>query len=141
MKLLLDTHALIWSVDDPRKLEPDAAEAINDSSNDLLLSAASIWELSLKISLGKLRLSLPFRNWMDSAIADLGATIMPITVEFADVAARLPRHHGDPFDRMLLAQSKVSKCQIASQALESSEFQAPAPTACSSSALIGSRNR
>jgi PIN domain nuclease of toxin-antitoxin system len=114
VKLLLDTYALIWSVDDPTKLADKAAESINDPANDLLLSAASIWELSIKVSLGKLRLSLPFRDWMDRAIADLGATILPITVEFADTASALPGHHGDPFDRMLVAQSKLEKCPIAS---------------------------
>ena len=74
MRLLLDTHALIWAVDDPTRLGPDAANAIGNPANELLLSTASIWELSIKVSLGKLTLSLPFREWTDKAIADLGSS-------------------------------------------------------------------
>jgi PIN domain nuclease of toxin-antitoxin system len=114
VRLLLDTHALIWSVDEPAKLGPDAAQAISDPANELLLSAASIWELSIKVSLGKLNLSLPFRTWMDQAIADLGVNLLPITVEYADAAAQLPNHHGDPFDRMLIGQTQVENIPIAS---------------------------
>jgi len=114
VRLLLDTHALIWAVDDPAKLGPDAAKAISDPANELLLSAANIWELAIKVSLDKLTLSLPFRDWMDRAIADLGAILVPITVEYADAAAHLPHHHGDPFDRMLIGQTRVENMPIAS---------------------------
>lgn len=114
MKLLLDTHALIWAVDDPAKLGPVAAKAISDPANQLLLSAASIWELSIKVSLGKLSLSLAFREWMDRAIADLGVALLPINVEYADAAAHLPDHHGDPFDRMIVGQSLVEGVSVAS---------------------------
>lgn len=114
MRLLLDTHALIWAVDNPDRLGPDAAKAIGNPANELLLSAASIWELSIKVSLGKLNLSLPFRAWTDKAIADLGAVLLPITVEYADAVAQLPNHHGDPFDRMLIGQTRVENMPIAS---------------------------
>jgi PIN domain nuclease of toxin-antitoxin system len=114
VRLLLDTHALIWSVDEPAKLGPDAAQAISDPANELLLSAASIWELSIKVSLGKLGLSLPFREWMDRAIADLGVALLPINVEYADAAANLPNHHGNPFDRMIVGQAHVEGMSVAS---------------------------
>ena len=69
------------------------------------MSAATIWEIGIKVGLKKLSLSMPYREWMNKAIADLGLTLLPITVEYADVQAGLPKHHGDPFDRLLAAQA------------------------------------
>jgi len=114
MKFLLDTHAVIWWVDHDNLLNDSAHAAIADPSNDLLLSAATIWEIAIKVSLGKLTLSMPYRQWMDQAIANLGATLLPITVRYADVQAGLPRHHGDPFDRLLVAQAIVEQIPIVS---------------------------
>jgi PIN domain nuclease of toxin-antitoxin system len=107
MRLLIDTHALIWYVDQDHLLTPVAHAAITDPANDLLLSAATIWELAIKTGLGKLTLSLPYRQWMDKAIADLELTILPVTVEYADRQAGLPPHHKDPFDRLIIAQALV----------------------------------
>ena len=114
MKLLLDTHTLIWAVDDPSKLGPQAVTALQDPANDLLLSAATIWEIAIKVGLGKLSLSVPYRQWMNQAITDLGMTVLPITVEYADVQVNLPKHHGDPFDRLLVAQSQVENNHLVS---------------------------
>lgn len=114
MKLLLDTHTLIWAVDDPSKLGPQAVTALQDPANDLLLSAATIWEIAIKVGLGKLSLSMPYRQWMTQAITDLGMTVLPITVEYADVQVNLPKHHGDPFDRLLVAQSQVENIHLVS---------------------------
>jgi len=77
-----------------------------------LISAATIWEIAIKTGLGKLTLSVPYRDWMNRAIADLGATLLPITVEYADMQATLPGHHRDPFDRMLIAQAIVEKISL-----------------------------
>lgn len=114
MRLLLDTQAVIWAVDDTTKLSAAALAAISDRNNERLLSAASIWEISIKAGIGKLPLSLPFRDWMGKAIADLYLGILPITVEYADAQAKLPKHHGDPFDRMLIAQAQVDGLPIVS---------------------------
>lgn len=114
MKLLLDTHTLIWAVDDPSKLGPQAVTALQDPANDLLLSAATIWEIAIKVGLGKLSLSVPYRQWMNQAITDLGMTVLPITVEYADVQVNLPKYHGDPFDRLLVAQSQVENNHLVS---------------------------
>ncbi len=114
MRLLIDTHAVIWAVDDPAKLSSPAAKAIEDPSNELLVSAGTIWEVSIKVGLGKLSLSMPFRQWMEKAIADLGLALLPINVEYAGVQAALPRHHGDPFDRLLAAQAKVEDVSLVS---------------------------
>jgi PIN domain nuclease of toxin-antitoxin system len=114
VKILLDSHVLIWAVDDPSKLGPQADLALRDSNNELLVSAGTIWELAIKIGLGKLSLSLPFRQWMAKAITDLGLTTLPITVEHADELSKLPNHHGDPFDRLLIAQARAEGLTIVS---------------------------
>jgi len=75
VRLLLDTHTLYWSVDDPSKLSAPAMAAMQDPANDLLLSAATIWELAIKVGHGKLTLSIPYRQWLEKAIADLGLDI------------------------------------------------------------------
>src|SRR5207248_2755085 len=109
MRLLVDAHAVVWAVNDPSKLSPPAIAALQDPANDLMISAGTIWEISIKVGLKKLSLSLPFPQWMNRAVADLGATVVPITVEYADVQAGLPQHHRDPFDRLLVAQAILEK--------------------------------
>ena len=114
MKLLVDAHTLIWAVDDPSKLGPQAVTVLQDPANDLLLSAATIWEIAIKVGLKKLSLSMPYKQWVAKAMADLGMTVLPITAEYADVQAGLPNHHRDPFDRMLVAQSQVENIHVVS---------------------------
>lgn len=115
MRLLVDAHALIWSVDDPAQLSTDARDALADASNELLFSTVTIWEISIKTGLGKLTLSQPFHVWVEAAVHDLSATLLPISIEAADVQASLPRHHNDPFDRMLIAQAQVEVLPIVSR--------------------------
>lgn len=112
MRLLIDTHTLIWAMDDPGKLSGPATTALQDPANDLLLSAATIWEMAIKIGQGKLKLSLPYRAWMDKAIADLELTILPVTIEYAEQLASLPTHHKDPFDRLIIAQAMIEKIPV-----------------------------
>ena len=88
--------------------------AMQDPANYRLLSAATIWELSIKIGLGKLSLSLPYRRWMERAIADLNLDILPVTVEYAERQASLPPHHKDPFDRMMIAQALIENIPVVS---------------------------
>ena len=114
MKLLLDTHTLIWAVDDPAQLAPRAAAELQDPANELLLSAGSIWELAIKVGAKKLELSMPYGQWISQAISDLGLIILPISVEHADVQTELPFHHRDPFDRLLVAQSLYEQVPIVS---------------------------
>lgn len=108
MRLLLDTHTLLWAADDPSKLTSAARAALQDPANDLLLSAATVWELAIKVGQGKLTLSMPYRNWMEKAIADLRLGLLPVTVEYAERLSTLPPHHKDPFDRLLIAQALVA---------------------------------
>lgn len=114
MRLLIDSHALIWYVDQDHLLSPASHAAMTDPSNDLLLSAGSIWEIAIKVGFGKLLLSLPYKLWMTSAVSDLALTVLPITLDHADVQAGLPRHHGDPFDRLIVAQAMVEQVSIIS---------------------------
>ena len=115
MRLLLDAHTLIWAVDDRSRLSPRAASSLEDPANDLLLSAGTIWEVAINVGLGKLALSMPYRRWMAQAMADLGVSVLPITVEYADVQAGLPWHHRDPFDRLLIAQAMAEEVPIVSR--------------------------
>ena len=102
MILLLDTHALLWALADPSALRPEARESIASPANDVLVSAASVWEIAIKRGLGKLQ-----------APADIGGAVtatnfvgLPITLADADAAGALPLLHRDPFDRMLVAQAR-----------------------------------
>jgi PIN domain nuclease of toxin-antitoxin system len=101
MILLLDAHVVLWALADPESLDPDARAAIVEPANDALVSASSVWELEIKRALGKLRLG-------PDLLGDLERVrfgVLPITAADAVTAARLPAHHRDPFDRMLVAQA------------------------------------
>jgi PIN domain nuclease of toxin-antitoxin system len=115
VRLLLDTHTVIWWVDQDHLLSPSSYSAITDPANDLLLSAGTIWEIAIKVGLAKLSLSQPYRQWLSQAITDLRTIILPVTVEYADVQARLPHHHRDPFDRLLVAQAIVENVPLVSK--------------------------
>ena len=104
MNLLLDTHTLIWAVDRPSLLGQSARMALEEADHALMLSAATLWEIAIKVGLHKLTLSLSYRQWMTQALADLGIQVLPITIEVADAQIHLPYHHRDPFDRWLAAQ-------------------------------------
>jgi PIN domain nuclease of toxin-antitoxin system len=112
--LLLDTHTLFWSVDDPSKVSAVALAALADLANDRLLSAATLWELAIKVGQRKVALSMPYRLWMEKAIADLRLSILPVTVEYAERQSALPPHHKDPFDRLMIAQALVEGIPIVS---------------------------
>jgi PIN domain nuclease of toxin-antitoxin system len=114
MKLLLDSQSLIWYVDQDHLLSPAAHAAITEPANDLLLSAATIWEIAIKVGLKKLTLSLPYSHWMTKAVADLGLSVLPITIDYAAKQTTLTWHHRDPFDRLVVAQALVENVPIVS---------------------------
>lgn len=114
MRLILDSHALIWYVDRDDLLSPGAHAAIDDPDHGLWVSAATVWEIAIKTGLGKLTLSLPYRDWMAQALADLDAKILPVTIEAADIQRRLPWHHRDPFDRLIIAQAMAEDVPVVS---------------------------
>jgi PIN domain nuclease of toxin-antitoxin system len=102
VKLLLDTHALLWWLDDDARLDQSAADAIAEA-DVVAVSAASAWEISIKQAIGEL--SGP--DDLSAELATNGFTELPITVAHAVAAGALPPHHSDPFDRMLVAQSRL----------------------------------
>jgi len=99
--LLLDAHAVLWWLADDPTLDQVARAAIAEPTNDILVSAASIWEIEIKRALGKL--SAPFG--LVAAVDEAGFDVLPITGQDAERAGSLPAHHRDPFDRMLVAQA------------------------------------
>ena len=105
MRLLLDTHSLIWWLEGNERLPVAAREAIRDRSNERLVSAASAWEVATKHRLGKLPEATALVLDFSAAIAGQGFQELPISVEDAIRAGQLPAHHNDPFDRMLIAQA------------------------------------
>jgi PIN domain nuclease of toxin-antitoxin system len=100
--LVLDAHALIWWLEDSSVLASGARAAINDPANDVIVSAATVWELEIKRAAGRLT---PPENLLQ-ALDGVGFTILPITGDDAVAAAALVRHHADPFDRMVVAQAE-----------------------------------
>jgi PIN domain nuclease of toxin-antitoxin system len=107
LKLLLDTHVLLWSVSDPDRIAAAARAAIEDPSHTRLISAASAWEIATKHALGKLPLRESPEAFLLRASADLVADNLAITARHAILSASLPNHHRDPFDRLLVAQALV----------------------------------
>jgi len=110
LRLLLDTHVFIWwSGGQP--IAPAAAEAIGAPDNEILVSAASVWEAEIKAATGKLRLDAD----LETEPAQHGFRALDITAAHAVTAARLSMHHGDPFDRILVAQAQVEGLTIVSR--------------------------
>jgi PIN domain nuclease of toxin-antitoxin system len=104
MRLLLDTHVLLWAAVSPERLGPSAQLVID--AEQRLLSAASIWELAIKQGLGKLDLGTDVRSWVARALAELQLEPLSISGEHAAGVQDLPPVHRDPFDRLLVAQAR-----------------------------------
>lgn len=111
MRILLDTHVFLWLATTPERIGA-ALPALRDEDNELLLSAASTWEVAIKSATGRLSLPGPVDDWVTGAIPALGLT--PIGIDVADTlaVATLPPLHRDPFDRMLVAQARRRNAPI-----------------------------
>jgi PIN domain nuclease of toxin-antitoxin system len=102
MRLLIDTHVLLWWLDGSDKLAEDTANVIADEANDTVVSVATVWEISIKQSIGKLKIDGDLRQHMrDQFFREL-----PVTGDHAAAVRDLPWHHKDPFDRLLVAQAR-----------------------------------
>lgn len=110
MKLLLDTHVLLWWLADDPRLGTQARELVAEPTHTVFVSAATIWEITIKESLQKL--TLP-SHWVE-AVAATGFAELPMSSAHARATASLPRHHRDPFDRMLVAQARAEKMTLMS---------------------------
>ena len=113
MRFLLDTHVVIWWLEDASRLSVRAATILSNRQNSLLISAAVGWELAIKVNLGKLKPSSILDN-LDRALEQEAFLELPITLQMAVRAGLLPTHHRDPFDRLLVAQSQSLNIPILS---------------------------
>lgn len=107
MKLLLDTHVWIWSVSEPTKLAPRAAEALQDQANELWLSPISIWEFVILVEKRRLTLEMSPEEWFSQASRTLSTKEAPLTAEVALATRHIGLPHGDPADLFLAATAKV----------------------------------
>jgi PIN domain nuclease of toxin-antitoxin system len=114
MKVLLDTHAFIWWMTDDARLSPRARAFFAHDDHTLILSVASAWEIALKIARRRLHLPVTMEG-VQSAVRDQRVERLAIEFEHAVAAATLPGIHGDPFDRMLVAQAMALGCPIVTQ--------------------------
>lgn len=111
MRLLLDTHVFLWMQVTPERLGRSLA-LVEDTANELILSAASSWEIALKWALGKLALPDPPDVYVPRRVQSSGVTTLPVEHSHALAVARLPMHHSDPFDRLLVAQARVERLRL-----------------------------
>jgi PIN domain nuclease of toxin-antitoxin system len=114
MKGLLDTHTLLWFVAGNSQLSDTAREFIERDDTEIYVSIASLWELTIKNSLGKLELSAPLAQFFEEAVEGNGFLVLPIEMAHLIEVHSLPFHHRDPFDRLLLAQSKAEEMAFVS---------------------------
>ena len=113
-RLLLDTHAFLWWVNDAPELSATARLLIADTTNDCFLSLASCWEMAIKSSLGKLRLARSIDRFVSEQLVANGILLLNIELRHAAKIEKLPFHHRDPFDRLLIAQAISDKLTIVS---------------------------
>jgi PIN domain nuclease of toxin-antitoxin system len=114
VKLLLDTQCWLWWFAQPEQLSEEAITQIADETNELWFSVASVWEIGIKVAIGKLPLPEPPDRYISSRMGQLGVRSLEITATHALRAAALPLHHRDPFDRMLIAQAQLEDMTIVS---------------------------
>lgn len=112
MRLLLDTQVWLWLQVTPEKLVPEVLDRLTDRRSELLLSAASTWEIAINHSLGKLPLPEHPRDYVPSRMRADGVADLPITQAHAMRVVDLPPHHRDPFDRLLVAQAQVERLTL-----------------------------
>lgn len=113
-RLLLDTHAFLWWVNDDPNLTAVARQAISEANNECYLSLASCWEIAIKLSLGKLRLTRPVGRFVSEQLAANGFMLLNVELRHAAKVEKLPFHHRDPFDRLLVAQAITDKMVMVS---------------------------
>lgn len=112
MRLLLDTHTLLWSSHEPQRLSMRVSALLCDTNNELYISLASCWEIAIKLSLGKLRLGKPLDHLIADEVTVNGSKLLPIELRHIMAGSRLPFHHRDPFDRLLVAQALTEDMPI-----------------------------
>jgi len=112
MRLLVDTHCWLWMHVDPDRFSAETLGLLEDADNELLLSAASAWEIAIKYALGRLPLPACPERYVPSRMKSSGTTGLPVEHVHALRVAELPHHHRDPFDRLLVAQAQIEDIAI-----------------------------
>ncbi len=115
MKALLDAHTLLWYLAGSSQLSALALATIQDSANALFVSPATLWEIGIKDSLGKLKLPEPFEKMFPARLDADGIVLLPILIPHLHQHRLLPRHHNDPFDRLIIAQALTENIAIISR--------------------------
>ena len=115
MKVLLDTHAFLWLVTDDDRLSKTARQTFLDTENGLFFSAASLWEICIKKSLGKISLKGQWFKTIQDEMVNNAIQWLPIEMPHCAEVTKLPFHHRDPFDRMLIAQAMMEEMQLLSR--------------------------
>ena len=113
MSYLIDTNVLLWAMEGNPKLSSRAKAAINNEKNDIYVSVVSIWEISIKLSIGKLKLSRTLDEIIDE-IDYLNFSLKPISLDALRLVRNFPFHHRDPFDRLIIAEAQIEKIPIIS---------------------------
>ncbi len=112
MRALLDTHAFLWWISDDARLSERCRAIISDGVNEILFSAVSAWEIVVKAGIGRLAVPDNLENYIPEQVSRNRFEVLPISITHALRVSRLPNHHKDPFDRMLVAQAQVEKVTI-----------------------------
>ncbi|MBE9014325.1 type II toxin-antitoxin system VapC family toxin [Pseudanabaenaceae cyanobacterium LEGE 13415] len=112
MRLLLDTHAFLWFIEGSSDLSSGARTLIEDQNNQRFLSVASLWEMSIKVSIGKLEIGMTFTELVQRQVYENAIELLEIRSNHLDALVQLPFHHKDPFDRLLIAQSLAESMPI-----------------------------
>lgn len=119
LKLLLDTHVLLWAFSDPKKLSSKAQREIESPENIIFVSLASLWEIQIKESINKIKLPKDFFQ----KIEPTGFEILPISLAHIQNLKKLPLHHRDPFDRMIISQALCEDIVLMTQDKEIAQYQ------------------
>jgi PIN domain nuclease of toxin-antitoxin system len=125
LRVLLDTHSWLWMVGESGRLADSSRELLRDPSNDLFLSAASAWEISIKYAAGRLRLPQPPAALITQWMAEVRMSALPILHAHALRAGELPLHHRDPFDRLLIAQAQIEGLTVLTADREFAKYDVP----------------
>lgn len=112
MELLLDTHSFLWFVGGDERLSPRAREAITDATNPAYLSTASLWEMAIKMNIGKLKLPISLETLIRGQVHENEFEILRSELPHYEAYVHLPLHHRDPFDRMIIAQATVEEIRV-----------------------------
>lgn len=108
MRFLIDTHVFLWFIDNAKELSKTAKEILEDGDNDIFISIASLWEISIKTALGKLSIKGNYKSVIDD-VNDNSIQILPVTFAHTVEQNQIPFHHRDPFDRIIVSQAIVEK--------------------------------